>query len=538
MRKMLRLNLFICLLCLLCLSGASTYGEEMTISRVANETSREKIATNPKPVGKEGLPDEENAIDPTSIDDITLALSRLAIETEADDIPEAAYRAAKVAVLDALGCAMAGYDAPGVPAVVGLEKEWGGRGEATVWFHGGKVPGPAATFANSVQVHALDLDDIHYESVAHITSVVVPAAFAMGELHGASGRETLAAVILGAEVACRLGRAGGRTEAGRARRAHGGFLDSSVFGGFGATVSAARLQGCTVKQTVDAIGVWYAHASGNRQALFDHTLTKRIQPGIAARAGVFATYLAKEGVTGPRRIIGGQPASLTQIYGYRRDAKPPTVGEIMAPLPSYEIERLGYKRYAACGGSHLLIEAALALATEHDLKPADIDTIEIFGLGVKHAMVGAPWTDHENPHVLAQFSAPYAVASVIEHRRFGPAEITNERIAEAREVDALARRSHLRAWSAWGDKKRPGQHAVRIILRDGRTLEAGRNRDDVLSPEANPYKQLVEKFKYNVTFSKLVDEKGADEMVKAIENLDKCAKIATFVEKYLNYEEK
>ena len=205
--------------------------------------------------------DEPAAVDPESVDDVTLALSKLAVETKADEISEAAYRAAKVAVLDALGCAMAGYDAPGVPAVVGLAKEWGGREDATLWFHGGKVPGPAATFANSVQVHALDLDDVHLPSITHITSVVVPVAFAMGELYGASGRETLAAVILGLEVAGRLGRAG------RARKAHEGFLPSSVVGGFGAAAAAARLQGCTVKQTVNAMGIWYAHASGNRQAL-------------------------------------------------------------------------------------------------------------------------------------------------------------------------------------------------------------------------------------------------------------------------------
>jgi 2-methylcitrate dehydratase PrpD len=113
--------------------------------------------------------EEKPAIDPESADDITLALSKLAIETKADDISEEAYAAAKKGVLDALGCAMAGYEASGVPAVVEMTKDWGGREEATIWFHGGKVPGPAATFANSVQTHALDLDDFHKPSITHIT---------------------------------------------------------------------------------------------------------------------------------------------------------------------------------------------------------------------------------------------------------------------------------------------------------------------------------------------------------------------------------
>jgi len=433
---------------------------------------------------------------------------------------------AKEKMIAALGCAMAGHDASGVPAVVKLTRQWGGREEATVWFHGGKVPGPAATFANSVQVHALDLDDFHRPSITHITSVIVPAAFAMGELNGASGKETLASIVLGIEVAGRLGRAC------RGLHAHQGFLPTSVMGGFGATAAACRLQGCSVDQTVHAMGIWYAHCSGNRQALYDRTLTKRIQPAIAARAGVLASFLAREGLTGPRRIIAGQPASLVPIYGLSRKGPPPTVGRVMEPHDFFEVELLAYKRYASCGASHMAIESALDLANEYDLKPEDIETVWIFGCGVNSGMTGVPWRDSESPQAMAQFCAPYEVASVIKNRRFGPAEITRERIAEDKEVDALARRAKLCDWKDWGGP-RPGFQAVRILLKDGRTLEAWHDHDEVLSPEANPYERLVEKFKYSVVFSGFVDDEGADELVAAIEKLDKCESIGGFIDEHL-----
>ncbi|UCE46446.1 MAG: MmgE/PrpD family protein, partial [Phycisphaerales bacterium] len=441
--------------------------------------------------------DKTPAIDPESVDDVTLALSKLAIETKADDISNEAYRAAKTAVLDALGCAMAGYQASGVPAIISVTKQWGGREEATMWFHGGKVPGPAATFANSVQTHALDLDDYHSPSGTHITSLIVPAAFSMGEYNGASGKDTLASIVLGIEVAGRLGRAC------RGLRAHQGFLPTSVVGGFGATATACRLQGCSVEQTVNAMGIWYAHCSGNRQALYDRTLTKRIQPAIAARAGVFVSYLAREGLTGPRRVIAGQSASLVPIYGLSRKGQAPTVGRVMEPHDFFEVELLAYKRYASCGASHYAIQSALDLANEHDLKPADIDTIWIFGCGVNSGMTGVPWTDSDSPQAMAQFCAPYEVASVIKNRRFGPAEIMPERIAEDKEVDALARRCELHEWKDWGGP-RPALQAVRIFLNDGRKLEAWHNIEEVFSPKSNTYEQLVDKFKYNVTFTNLV----------------------------------
>jgi len=147
-------------------------------------------------------------------------------------------------------------------------------------------------------------------------------------------------------------------------------------------------------------------------------------------------------------------------------------------------------------------------------------------------MTDVPWRDSQNPHVLAQFCAPYEVASVIKNRRFGPAEITNQRIAEDREVDALARRTKLCAWKEWGGP-RPGHQAVRIFLKDGRTLEAWRQQDEVIHPDANPYDKLVEKFKYNAAFSGLVNEGQAAEIVTAVENLDKCRNIGEFIDKHL-----
>ncbi len=470
--------------------------------------------------------DEPPAIRGDSVDDVTLALSRLTIETAADDIPEVAYRAAKAALLDALGCAVAGHDAPGVPPVIDLTKRWGGRAEATLWVDGTKVPGPAAAFANSVQLHALDFDDYHPPSDAHVTSVLVPTVLAMGELNAASGKETLAALILGTEVVGRLGRAG------KARRDHVGFLPTSLIAGFGATAAACRLQGCTVEQTVNAMGVWYAHASGNRQALFDRTLTKRIQPGIAAQAGTFASYLARAEFTGPKRIIGGQPASLARIYGYRRDAKPPTVGEIMAARADWQIEQLHYKRYACCGVCVNAIEGAIGLAAEHDVQAEDVREIRVFGDDVRSPFGGVAWGDSPTPYVLAQFCIPYAAASALKNGRYGPAEIAPQRIAEDREVDALARRTRLCDWSEWEGTRPKARTGMQIFLNNGRRLEAAASGHRRFQWPGD-YRKIVAKFKRNVAFSGLIDEREADALIAAIENLDALERIAEFIESRL-----
>jgi len=522
MKDMTR-SLFVGWLVFAFLPAIAAPAEPMPIVPVASKDTKE---------GREAeAGSEEPFLSPYHGMKISEALSELAVTLPTREITDPAYAAAKKAVLDALGCAMAGYDAPGVEIVVEQTKRFGGKPEATIWFHGGKVPAPEATFANSVQTHALDLDDVHLPSVTHITSVIVPAAFAAGEATGASGKETLAAVIMGIEVAGRVGRAYS------SRRAHGGFLPTSVVGGFGASAAAARLRGLSPGQASHAMGVWYAHCSGNRQALLDRTLTKRIQPGIAARAGVFAAYLAERGVTGPNRIIGKQPAALLSIYGTRGEWNMVPMEEIMEPRDYYEVEQISYKRFACCGASHPLLEGVLALVLENDLKLDAVAEIDVYG--VRGGLVGTPWRDAENPHVLAQFCAPYEVASVIKNRRFGPAEITRKRIAEDKEVDALARAVRFTGWDRWNGpelQETKGFQGVRIQLKDGRVLHAVRNRDHALRPDLMPWEKIVEKFTYNAVLSGLVDEAGAQQIVRAVERLDECKDVRQFIDKHLVFE--
>ena len=465
---------------------------------------------------------------PASADGVTTALAKLSIETASDAIPATAYAAARMAMLDALGCAFAGHDAPGVPAVVELTKHWGGRAEATVWFDGAKVPGPAATFANSVQLHAMDFDDYHPPSDAHITSVLVPAALAVAEVRDASGRDFLAALTLGAEVVGRLGRAC------MARRDHKGFLPTSVIGGFGGTAAACRLYGCSVEQTADAMGIWYAHASGNRQPLFDRTLTKRMQPAIAARAAVFASCLGARGITGPRRIIDDQPASLTRIYGYAGDgeASPPSIGEVMAPRDEWAVEELIYKRFACCGVSSPAMEAGMWLADKHDLGPEQIQEVRIFGESAHSPFGSVAWTDSPSPQALAQFCIPYAVASAIHNRRYGPAEIAPSRIAEDRDVDDLARRVYLCDWSDWPGPRPDRGVGVQFSLKDGRELWGSHSGARwYRSPEDDD--EIVEKFKDNIRFSALLDEPQTDQLVSAVRQIDSFARISDFVGQWL-----
>jgi 2-methylcitrate dehydratase PrpD len=461
--------------------------------------------------------------------DLSRALAEIAILTGSEEITEKAVIATHKALTDAFGVSFAAFDSPGVQEIIRLEKEWGGNPQASVWIDGTKLAAPDAAFVNSVLIHALDFDDIHIPAILHITSSVVPSAMAVGEEQGNTGREVIEAIVLGVEVAARLGREY------QARKEHAGFLPSSIIGGFGAVAASSRLLGLSVKQTIDAYGIFYAHASGNRTALIDQALTKRIQPAIACRAGVVAAYLAKKGITGAQNIFLSD-FGLFGIYGANK--KPfPSVEDIRAERGIFEIELLSYKKFASCGGSHALLEATVELAKQHYLSLNDIDKIEIF-IG-KGTMVADPWDPSTgNLHVSAQFCAPYQVVSVIKNKRQGPAEITDTRITEDTEVSEMAEKVIIREPKEYreGDNRK---QAIMITLKNGEVIENSQEvHERLFTPDYMTYQDIIEKFKDNVEFSGLVPENKAELLLKNIEALQDEKKIGNFINQHLKIKNK
>jgi 2-methylcitrate dehydratase PrpD len=204
----------------------------------------------------------------------------------------------------------------------------------------------------------------------------------------------------------------------------------------------------------------------------------------------------------------------------------------MADRDYWEIEQLQFKRYACCGYSGKAIAAAIALANEHNLKPEDIREIQVFGADINSPFAGVPWHDSPTPHVLAQFCLPYAAASAIRNRRYGPAEIAPARIAEDLEVDALARRTQLCGWDEWEGPRPETRFVMRIHLSDGRKLQSTRaSHKRYRFPD--DYDRLISKFKHNIEFSGRMKQPRVEELIQAIEAFDSADPVGDFVKQWL-----
>ena len=466
-------------------------------------------------------------------------LARIAVETKSEEVTERARAAATKLLLDTLGTSLAGWNAPGVANVVDLARHWGGRQEATVLFHGGRFPLPNAAFVNSCTAHALDYDDIHVPSSLHISCMVWPAVLAVGEIAGASGRAMLDAAVLGVETACRVGDYYDQRCSGVSGR---GFLQTGVVGGFGVAGAACRLLGFDVERTVNALGLTYSQASGNRQALLDKTLGKRIQPAFTTRNALWAVELAARDITGPPRAIEGA-AGLFPVF---INAEPPTEAELQKRLDCYEIERCTVKVFIGCGGSYPTTLAALELSRENDLSPENIARVGIHwpaGCFEPNGanLVGGRWTLGPHPQVDAQFSAAYCAALALVRREIKLSRFADEQIRADKEVLALAEAVEI--LDAVDDPPPPGDilpddfpdhidkpHLLVVWTRDGQELRRIHTNRDVLDPAFTPMEVVREKFFDCADFSGVCTRGAAQRVMAAVDRFDTLSGLAEFLD--------
>ncbi len=365
-------------------------------------------------------------------------------------LPASAVQAAKTLMLDTLAVGWAGTTAPGAPEAHALLSEEGGRGDSSIWGFGGKLPVTAATFINSISGGALDYDGVN---TVHADVVALPAALAMAERERASGQDFLAAFVIGSDLCSRFGASITGT--------HKGWFTTSIYGGFGAAATAAKLLRLDATATRNALGICLSQAAGTQQSNIEQALTKRFQGAFAARAGVFSAQLAQRGITAPREAIEGKFG----LYALYQEGNPL---KILDGLGSrFEHENTAIKKYPCCACSHASLEAALGLIREHDLKPADVTGIEVTHSTFMHRLVGAPFNPGDNPQVSAQFSVQYAIACALLRRRMSVADLEEKAILDP-EIRPITERIRIVVDDTLTSSRAPA--SVKITTREHGTL--------------------------------------------------------------------
>ena len=316
--------------------------------------------------------------------------------------PERARSMAIDAITDLLGCMIAGAGEP----VAGML----GR----IVADGGDRPGlPAAPLAaadrmaaphdsalyNGTLAHAIDYDDVTHPAYAHPGASLVPVILATARISQASGRDALTAYILGIEMVSKLGRA--------LNTAHykNGWHASATFGTLGAAVAAASMIRLEAEPFAMALGM-AASAAGGLRANFG-TMTKPLHAGYAARNGVLAALMGREGVTASVDVLENG-YGFAEVFNHHGDIDVSQFKAWGNPLEILTEFGLGLKPYPACGAAHPPIEAALRL---RERIGGDLRVIEDIRVGVTEMHFEPMVYDIATNGLEAKFCMGYCIAA-------------------------------------------------------------------------------------------------------------------------------
>lgn len=350
------------------------------------------------------------------------------------DLPASAIDSARRDILDTFGCMLGGSGSPGIDELCAVIGHWGGRQESRVLLQGMSLPAPQAALLNASMGHALDFDDtLDTGGSIHPGVSILGAVLAAADmLGGISGQDMLLATALGLDVSCRIAFAS---------TVDRGWHRTAAIGVFGATAAVGKLIELTAEKMLHAFGIAYSHAAGNRQCILDGALTKRMQAGQAASAGVFSAVLAQTGFTGAHNIFDGKYGFLELYQPNGHDAS-----LLTADLgKAYRGEELSYKPYPCGRPLHSVIDAALAARAELGIERAEqIGAVTIEADSADQITVARRPTQV----VEAQFARPFLVATALVHGRVGIAEVDGlgspEVLSLAGRIGGVANPRHAR----------------------------------------------------------------------------------------------
>jgi 2-methylcitrate dehydratase PrpD len=282
------------------------------------------------------------------------------------DLPPKAIEYAEMLISSTVASASLGTTIESSRIIRAIEVERAGKPEATVWFRGAeKLPVAAAARVNAVMSDAAASDDSDLRNIVHTGTPVCAAALAVAEKTGASGRDVLAAIVLGVEAA------------GRVNSAMQGGLQTKGFHGcivaiFAATVATGRLMKLSAPQMAQAIAL-SATSMGGLHAAARTSVAREYHAGLATMLGVNAAQAAASGFIAEENILETKHGFF-DVYGNKPDVAAVTheFGKSWSILTD-----MGIKLVPGGHPHHAVAEAAANAARAGDVKPDDVETITI-----------------------------------------------------------------------------------------------------------------------------------------------------------------
>lgn len=426
-------------------------------------------------------------------------LARFVAGTTLEQVPQEVQRYAKLVVLDTLGVILAGAERP---EVRGLRERLGataGSG-ATVLAPGWPANDPrTAALLNGIAGRSLELGEGHRYVSYQGAMQILPGVLGSGESGRSSGRDMLAALILGYDAGARLGAAM-KTRPLAHQNGQAALL--------GAAAAGARLRALNAADTSRAMRIAatlvltpsYNNAVAGATAL-------NVAGGMSGFALGIAPDLALAGFTAQDDAI---EEALSSLVG---DGFEP--GGVLEGLGTrWEITRNWLRLRACCNPIYAALDALEEAVAALNAKPEDVERIDIATFRFASVM------RHPDPpnYFASKYSLPHVAACIVARGSAGFAAVDDSALNDP-VIAALRHRVHISedpAMSAKVPALKPAR--VTLTLKDGR--QATRACDSPRGDCLNPYSEAEIRGKFRELAGLALTPQGLDAVERAVERFE------------------
>ncbi len=364
---------------------------------------------------------------------VTARMSRWAAGLRYQQLSSEAVYQAKRFLLDSIGCALGGYQQHDVKIALDVLDEIAGNGPATVIGTGKRLDAVSAALANGLMIRCMDYNDIYWKQDPSHPSDIFPAALACCERAKSDGRELIVGLVLGHEFEMRLCEAA--FPGIRERGWHHATLTAFV-----SPIVAGRALRLGWEQIQHAVGISASrHATLGAVTAGKLTMMKNTVDPMATQSGVLAALMAEKGYTGPEHVLDGKEG-LTHCFGpsWKLNVLTDGLGE------SWRITQCGMKAFPTEALTHTPISAVLDIVRSNDLKPEQVEKVQIRSLARAADILSDPSKYDPQSKETADHSLPYVIAAALAERQVTPLQFEMKKImhptirAQLKKVEVVA----------------------------------------------------------------------------------------------------
>lgn len=350
--------------------------------------------------------------------DLGTRIAQVVEKTTYEDLSEEDRIAAKQAILDTIGVMLAGTGSgEGVGQVMDLIDTLGGKEECTLIAQDAKTNPMLAAFGNGALAHSIDYDDVHDDAFVHPSASVVPAALVAGEYAKASGKDVITAVALGDDVMCRMGFAVTMPKENNGLL----WMLPVLLGTFAATVAASKIFKLDVDKIENALGIAFNRAGGTKELVIEPGALRGLYAMFPNMTGVMSSLMAKNDIPGLKETFDGKAGFFNMYYDGVVD-----MSAFEDFGSRFEGSGVSIKPWPCCRFTNTCVDAALHIARDNDLNPAEVQKITIYYESDEAKRCVDPIEMRKNPQTIpeAKISLPFTVAQALAYRKIEIADFS------------------------------------------------------------------------------------------------------------------